>query len=59
MFDEIVILTIFYAKWRTIIFHILLNLQRSIPLKQIGQFGLKRRQQKREVMKQNILKVLS
>ena len=57
MFDEIVILAIFKAKWH--IFHILLNLQRSIPLKQIGQFGLKRRQQKREVMKQNILKVLS
>ena len=48
MFDEIVILTIFLPKWR--IFYILLNLQRSIPLKLIGQFGVKRCQKKREVM---------
>ena len=47
MFDEVVILTIFLANWS--ILYILLNLQKTIPLKIIGQFGLKRCQRKHEV----------
>ena len=53
MFDEIVILTIFLTKWR--IFYILLNLQRSIPLKLIGQLRYERCQKKHKIMKYKIL----